>query len=378
MKIAFFGDGCLGLTERIRDGVTVDRLGWISELKKLGHEVAYFTHRSKAKDCVNLFSNYKGRQFDCDEWDYPEIAFPELDVLVIESRTRIFEPGGSIFLQYLFLNHYMKTNTKICFWDFDIGNTASIVGTRTTRNGSLDSIYANDPYEWENQAFYDLLQESKSSFIYLLPYEIDDEVRKQFDFTENLHMFTQGVNEDFYASIAFDDAKDFDLIYNGSDFNRREKFKDFYGNWSNKGFKVGITGVWNKKKGSKEFLAQFPNVHYFGYLNMLEVYPTLNRARALIQIGMPLYVKRGNFIQRCIEGAFSNVITLIDAEIKDSKKYYLPSRCISKDAVGPYLDEIDGYSAADYAAAVDEQKEYFLDNGYAWKDKVKRFLEIVK
>lgn len=379
MQIGFFGDGCLGLDERIRDGVTVDRLGWISELEKLGHVVSYYSHRSKVS--VNLFSDYLGKQFCFEQWKdvyTKNIQFPELDVLVIESRTRIFGAGGSIFLQYLFLKHYMKTSTIICFWDFDIGNTASIVGTQTIRKTSrLNSIYANKPYEITDPEFYNMLQEQKSEFIYLMPYALSDCIKKQFSFAKHLHMFTQGVNEDFYNSIEFSNTKTFDMIYNGSDYNRRQKFKDFYGDWSNEGFRIGITGVWNKKKGGEEFLKQFPEIHQFGYLSTVDVYTVLNKARVLIEIAPSHYIKHGNFTQRCVEGVFSNVITFIDAEIKDSSIYFMPEFCINKQDVGDFLDEIFEYQYNDYINIVNLQKEYFLDNNYSWKHKVVEFLNII-
>ena len=61
LSIGIFGDGCLGLDETIRDGVTIDRRGWMRHLLKIGHNVKYYSHRTKCKDlpCVNLFEKYK-------------------------------------------------------------------------------------------------------------------------------------------------------------------------------------------------------------------------------------------------------------------------------------------------------------------------------
>ena len=277
LKVGIFGDGCLGLKERIRDGVTIDRRGWMRELMRLGHDVTYFSHRTSDPDfsVVNLFEPWKVGDIEFGKNVSPssttgvdaifeKIDWPKLDVLIIESRTRIFGPYGSIMLQYMFLKHYMNADTVIMFWDFDIGNTISITG-KEKRDGTTASVYAGKPYEANDPEFFQLLMQKRKDFAYLIPHDLS--LLPEKDWPAGLHTFyfAQGVNEEFYKQ--FTDVlflrKEYDMVYNGSDFNRREKFAAFYGEWSDE-CSVGLTGNWSTKKGSKEFLERFPNLHKFG------------------------------------------------------------------------------------------------------------------
>ena len=382
LKIGIFGDGCLGLKERIRDGVTIDRRAWMRELTRLGHDVTYFSHRTKDPDfqCGNLFDKWKVSELEFEKTNigavFEEIEWPQLDILVIESRTRIFGPYGSIMLQYMFLKHYMNTSTEIMFWDFDIGNTLSIIG-KPKRDGTIASIYAGAPYEENDPIFFQELMGARRYFTYLIPHDVGLLNEEEWPSNVNQYYFAQGVNEEFYNR--FTDVlflrKEYDLVYNGSDFNRREKFKAFYGDWS-ECCSVGLTGNWGSKKGSKEFLEQFPHLHMFGYLDTYETYEKLRLGKMMIQIGQKSYEKYGNFIQRLIEGCFTGTLTFADSDLKTVDKYFIEDYVIEPGDVGEALDFINSLSDKHYIQMVQDQRQHFLDAGYAWKDKVKVFLNI--
>jgi len=383
LKIGFFGDGCLGLTERIRDGVTIDRRGWMRELIRMGHDVTYFSHRTSDPDfkCCNLFADFKLIDLEFEKTDidrvYVQIEWPKLDILIIESRTRIFGPYGSIMLQYLFLKNYMHTTTKIMFWDFDIGNTLAIVG-KTKRDGSVASIYAGSPYQEHDPEFFTALLRSRSNFVYLIPHHLGDKTLQEYEWAKHLYRFTQGINEEFYTQ--FTDnlfvRNEYDLVYNGSDFNRRDKFKAFYGDWSNKDVTVGLTGNWGSRKGSKEFLVQFPKLHQFGYLDTYETYQRLRQGAMMIQIGQPKYEQYGNFTQRLIEGCFTGTITFADSDLKTIEDYFISDFVISPHEVGETVEFVRSLDDRQYNQLLDDQRLHFLDNGYAWRDKVIDFFNI--
>ena len=96
----------------------------------------------------------------------------------------------------------------------------------------------------------------------------------------------------------------------------------------------------------------------------------------MIQIGQKSYEKYGNFIQRLIEGCFTGTLTFADADLATITQYYIPDYVIVPDEVGEALDFVDGLSDKQYASQVRDQRQWFLDRGYAWKDKVKDFLDI--
>ena len=372
MRIGFFGDGYLNLEEKGRDGSVVDRRGFMSELNKLGHETFYLVRgrTSTEFNCIDVFDEIKNVDMSFErykpEWDLV-LKFPKLDILIVESRNRIFGAYGGVFLQYKILKHYMNTDTRICMWDFDMNNYPITCDK---------SIYTGKPYGVNDPHFLETLHAKRHEFIYLFPYEVTSELKTKFNYSKNLHTFLWAINEDFYSKLELPNVKDFDLVYGGSDYNRRKKFEAFYGTPANNGFKVGMTGVWNKKKGSKEFVSQF-KLEYFGYLSIIDTFKNINRGLATIQILMDHYVKIGYVTQRQIEGPFSNVITFIDKDIKNSDKYFMKEFCISSDEVDNTLRELQSMTIDEYMGIAKMQQKWLLDNGFAWKNRVKEFLAII-
>ena len=368
MKIAIYGTGEFSLESACRDGSVMDRRGFATEAKRAGHAVFWIGKNRDAKhhslisgppfsdvffqSPFNLWgsSDYKRFEEASTKWTAqtrPKLAFPVVDALIIESRARVFNPYGAFFEQYLVLEHYLKhTDTRIFFRDFDL-NTLGIL-----RHGS-DKYY---PHFDEITA---LIAANRHRVSVLCPYKNPMTVFSKFGVAA--HEFYWGIPKEYFdlCDSYRDVIKAWPLVYNGSDYNRRKAFEEFYGHQR---INVGLTGVWGKKKGSTEFLATLPNVTYLGKLTLEKMFAAVAAAYAVVQIVPNSYIKVGYFTQRIIEVPFCGTAVLCDARVKApdgvlDEAYYVRTKA----DVVKWLEVLADLSPSAYFDLVRAQRERLFE-----------------
>lgn len=133
-------------------------------------------------------------------------------------------------------------------------------------------------------------------------------------------------------------AREWDMVYTGSDYDRRRRLWHYYVEQNKRGFRVGVTGVWGNRRGGREEgqwgekgfrtrLEEETNVELLGPSGMKqlpfeEAMGHLRNARASVQITMDTYAKMGYYTNRWAEIWACGTFGFMDPEIKRMERYY--------------------------------------------------------
>lgn len=168
------------------------------------------------------------------------------------------------------------------------------------------------------------------------------------------------------------DSRDYDLVYTGSDYNRRRRWAELYGRPSRMGLSVACTGVWGNRRKSQEdgewaesgwrdrVEKEYPEVELLGGTNrqlpfegMLE---TLANARVAVQITPDEYTEVGYYTNRIAEATALGVPVFLDYEFHSARR---------SEILGPWLGE-DAFMVVDKAEDVMDRMAVLSESGTRW------------
>lgn len=357
-RLLVYGNGSFDLKGRSRDGSVYTRRGLI---KWCNENSIQFVWLGKYKDeeiddliqtieIADVIGDKKGPYELNDD-------LPKGDFLLVEGRTRVFGPFDAGYDQGKVLEWYCKnTNIKIGIWDFDL-NIYNILG----KKGKVGL------YPW--------ISEYLNRFVGFIPYELTETILSKHNLQEFKTMYWP-INTETLKPIEKD--REIDLLYNGSDYNRRAKFKEFYGDISEQtDLIVKFSGVW-KKKDSQEFLSQFPKLQHTGYVKLNELQDLIRNSLAVIQIVRKDYEPLGYHTERMQEVPFFGTVCLGDRQIKNIEKFcpedlivYTTSEAIEK------LKWLKSLSYEEYSEVVEMQRKHLLNNHNTYVTGYKQLLEYI-
>lgn len=346
-RLLAFGNGSFDLNGRARDGSVYTRRGLVKWCNENNIEYCWLgKDRDENHDDLQKTINYAdviGKKKGPFEFEEP---LPKGDFLLIEARTRIFGPYDIGYEQGKIINWYLKnTDIMIGVWDFDL-NIQNIFG----KNGK--------------KGLYPWLENYMDRFVGLVPYEVTDEILNKHNL-KNLKTLYWPMNHE----IVLDPGnKSRLLLYSGSDYHRREKFAKFYGEVSNiTNSEVAYSGVW-KKKDSKEFLAQFPNLKHTGYVTLDNLRKEISNSYGVVQIVRKDYEAIGYHTERLQEVPFFGAVCLADGGIKNIEKFCLPDLIVNTtQETLEKLAFISRLLPRAYKELVIEQQRYLLNNHHTYQ-----------
>lgn len=341
-KLLAFGNGSFDLNGRARDGSVYTRRGLVRWCEENNIQYVWLgKNRDSEFDSLTSSIEFKdviGKKKGPFEF---EDDLPEGDFLLIEARTRIFGPYDIGYEQGKIIDWYLKnTDIKIGIWDFDL-NIQNIFG----KNGKKGL------YPWINKYL--------DRFVGFVPYEITDKIKEKYNL-KNLQTLYWPMNHELTLEAG---PKEYDLLYSGSDYNRREAFAKFYGRISDSSdMVVKYSGVW-KKKDSKEFLSQFPSLESVGYVTLDKLRSEIQKARAVIQIVRKDYEDIGYHTERLQEVPFFGTICLADGNINNIESFCPKELIVSTtEEALEKLRWIKSISPKQYREVNEMQREFLLVN----------------
>lgn len=375
MRIGFFGNGALGEKDaQVRDGTVADRYELFEGLKALGHEPLYLAPRERSPGNPDVVGyDWRG----------------DLDILILECRDAVWPPqvrcrsaegdclhppcvdvalaSIPVYQQAKVLRDWdagkFGRDTRLAFIDFDL-NVRRVIGLAGRTSTYVTGKFWQAAVPWMS----DVLERVRMESVVLVPYYPQRSLlvrkrRSDEGYQVRRWVWSYPTWLEREGLLPWSERR-WDLIYTGSDYDRRRRWWEFYGTQVLSGAKVAVTGTWGDRRGgrdrppwnAKRFRSRlthaltmgadvtgyldeedFPRAPALpevvrapsdGSLSFLSPATTiqlpfgdmlehLGGARMLVQVVPDEYASLGYFTNRVAEAAAFGVPVYVDAEIDD-------------------------------------------------------------
>lgn len=394
MRLAFFGNGSLGDPgAQVRDGTVADRLELFNALGEIGVEAVYIAPQERSPGEERVVGN---------DWRGP------VDALILETRDAVWPPavactakggggGGPCDLEHWGYWHCVEeslgrgngipayTQAKVLrdwaagefsedgkpcgppvlLWDFDL-NVRRVIGTWGRGSTYELGAFWRKAVPWMSWAGTDpegeagvlrLVREDPRTRI-LAPYSPElaeaawkragsgcgDRVKiERFDWCYPRWLETSE------ASLRSFSERHWDLVYAGSDYDRRRRWTHFYVDGGlQRGARVAVTGTWGDRRGGREkppwnekgfrsrleaewgvgvreegglwFLSPASTIQ----LPFMEAMREVSNGRVSVQVVPDEYSRLGYYTNRWAETWARGTICFMDEEIRDMERFIAP------------------------------------------------------
>lgn len=430
MRIGFVGNGALGTPDAVvRDGTVADRLALFNALEQEGHEVLYLAPPERSPDDPRVVGY---------AWT------GELDALVVETRDAVWPPqvtclrdsqgesrdcdlehegylrcvhaaltkatGIPVYWQAVTLERWRRgdfsrrtgewrTRPALMLQDFDL-NVRRVFGLAGRGSTYRLGKFWRKAVPWMEDVLEELRSDPATTV--LAPYDPDRSLLVKQRGKRSSERYS--VERFYWAYPSWLETSDwlplearrYDFVYTGSDYDRRRRWDAFYGEAMRHGARGAVTGTWgNRRRGrdrepwneagyrgrlEEEFgdALEFLSPSTTGQLPFMEAMGLLGQGRWAVQVVPDEYARLGYYTNRVAECAARGVPLFVDAEIHEAERMLHPE-LVEEGFVARGWDDVAARIEDDaWARGVVERQRLWLRNRFGPTIVARTLVDLVR
>lgn len=323
-RIAIFGDGTLSKSHKIRDGRITSRINQL----RTRRDWVYLSKRGEAEsDLVDQLKDPFWRE--------------EVDAVMLEARWSIYPPPqdapdkwpkDSFYQQAVFLRDWADgkfgDEIPLIIMDPDL-NSRRAFGVGGYKSLYVGAAAWKKMTPWMPETLKEVWKRAIFAHAYEpTAYEIETKRKEEHTYTtERIDWFTYDIKDETVPLPLSE--REWDFLYHGADYYRRDAFWKFYTEMASMGARVATIGEWNRNrknggggrfegKGFRDLCEQagvhFPTDGKGVPINEMQKF--LAHSKFHVNIVTPVYARIGHLTNRMQEAITVGTVPFVDSSIQ--------------------------------------------------------------